>query len=216
MSESAFHKLRQINVNDKTEKKANLTYLSWAWAVDQLLENDPSATWEYHEPQMFGDTMMVSCTVQAFGKPMREYLPVLDHRNKPIANPDAFQVNTSMKRCLAKCIALHGLGLYIYAGEDLPPNEEPEAPQKPAPAKSVPNMEWDKADADTKAWLEEIAGNVRALLNRGDVAGAFDEIEEKNLEIENKTALWSRFDSKERSALKKEGDSRKQPLKEAA
>lgn len=124
MSDSPFHKLRKINVNDKTEKKSNLTYLSWAWAVDQLLENDPAATWEYHEPQMFGDTMMVSCTVTAFGKQMREYLPVLDYKNRAVLSPDAMAVNTSMKRCLAKCIALHGLGLYIYAGEDLPPDEQ--------------------------------------------------------------------------------------------
>jgi len=132
MNISPFHKLREINVNDKTEKKANLTYLSWAWAVDQLLENDPAATWEYHEPQMYGDTMMVSCTVTAFNKPMREYLPVLDYKNKPIPQPDAMAVNTAMKRCLAKCIALHGLGLYIYAGEDLPPSTPEQTPQ-PSP-----------------------------------------------------------------------------------
>src|SRR6185437_1946882 len=56
----------------------------------------------------------------AFGKSMTAQLPVMDHRNKAIANPDAFAVNTAMQRCLAKAIALHGLGLYIYAGEDLP------------------------------------------------------------------------------------------------
>jgi len=133
MSDSPFNRLRKINVNDKTEKKANLTYLSWAWAVDQLLENDPAATWEFHDPQMYGETMMVSCTVTAFNKPMREYLPVLDYKNKPIPQPDAMQVNTAMKRCLAKCIALHGLGLYIYAGEDLPPNSEPEQTPQPSP-----------------------------------------------------------------------------------
>ena len=118
-----FNELKKINVNEHTEKKGNLTYLSWAWAVDQLLSNDPAATWEYKEPKQFGDTLMVFCSVTAFGKTMTAQLPVLDYKNKAIINPDAMATNTAMQRCLAKAIALHGIGLYIYAGEDLPQNE---------------------------------------------------------------------------------------------
>lgn len=118
---SNYARLAAISVNDKTEKKGNLTYLSWAWAVDQLLRSDPMATWEYKEPVYFAETLMVFCSVTAFGKTMTAQLPVMNHQNKAIPNPDAFQVNTAMQRCLAKAIALHGLGLYIYAGEDLPP-----------------------------------------------------------------------------------------------
>lgn len=117
---SNFEKLAGIDVSKHIEKKGNLSYLSWAWAVDQLLRQDPNATWEYKEPTKWGETVMVFCTVTAFGKPMTAQLPVMDNRNKAIANPDAFQINTAMQRCLAKAIALHGLGLYIYAGEDLP------------------------------------------------------------------------------------------------
>jgi hypothetical protein len=83
------------------------------------------ATWNYGQPVLFGETVMVFCTVNAFGKSMTAQLPVMDYRNKAIPNPDAFAVNTAMQRCLAKAIALHGIGLYIYAGEDLP-QEEPE------------------------------------------------------------------------------------------
>jgi hypothetical protein len=83
------------------------------------------ATWEYKEPMKFGDTMMVFCTVTAFGKNMTAQLPVMNNQNKSMLNPDSFAVNTAMQRCLAKAIALHGLGLYIYAGEDLPEDEEP-------------------------------------------------------------------------------------------
>ena len=111
--------LRKIDVSDKIEKKNNLSYLSWAWAVDTLLQHDPSATWTYGQPVMFGETVMVFCTVTAFGKSMTAQLPVMDYRNKAIANPDAFAVNTTMQRCLTKAIALHGLGLSLYAGEDL-------------------------------------------------------------------------------------------------
>jgi hypothetical protein len=120
----SYLELRKINVNEHTEKKGKFTYLSWAWAVDQLLQADQMATWEYHSPMQFGDTLMVFCSVTAFGKTMTAQLPVLNAQNKAIANPDAFSVNTAMQRCLAKAIALHGIGLYIYAGEDIP-TEEP-------------------------------------------------------------------------------------------
>jgi len=115
-----FADLNKINVSHKIEKKNNLSYLSWAWAVEMLLLHDPAATWEYKPHQMWNDTVMVFCEVKAFGVSRTAQLPVMDHRNKAISNPDAFQVNTAMQRCLAKAIALHGLGLYIYAGEDLP------------------------------------------------------------------------------------------------
>lgn len=119
-----FAELAHINVNDHVEKKANLAYLSWAWAVDQLMRADPAANWEFGEPRMFGESMMVYCTVTAFGKPITMHLPVMDHRNQAIKNPDAFAVNKNMMRCLVKAIACHGLGLYIYAGEDLPENSD--------------------------------------------------------------------------------------------
>lgn len=123
-TETHYTKLRSVNVNDRIEKKNGLSYLSWAFAVDTLLQHDPAATWTYAEPMKFGETLMVFCTVNAFGKSMTAQLPVMNHRNQAIANPDAFAVNTAMQRCLAKAIALHGLGLYIYAGEDLPGEPE--------------------------------------------------------------------------------------------
>jgi hypothetical protein len=122
---SKYAELRKIDVSSKIEKKNGLSYLSWAWACDQLLQQDPTATWVYNQPVAFGETLMVFCTVTAFGKSMTAQLPVMDYRNKAIPNPDAFAVNTAMQRCLAKAIALHGIGLYIYAGEDVP-QEEPD------------------------------------------------------------------------------------------
>ena len=124
MSENNFAKLASVDVSKHIEKKSNQSYLSWAWAVDQLMRHDPAANWEFHDPKAFGETMMVSCTVTAFGKPITMHLPVMDHRNQAVKNPDAFVVNKNMMRCLVKAIACHGLGLYIYAGEDLPMQEE--------------------------------------------------------------------------------------------
>ena len=121
---SNYEKLAAINVNEKTEKKGRFTYLSWAWAADILLREDSEATWDFDEPMTFADgTMMVFCNVKAFGKRMTCQMPVLNHQNKAIVKPNAFDVNTAMMRGLAKCIALHGLGIYIYAGEDLPHEE---------------------------------------------------------------------------------------------
>jgi hypothetical protein len=117
---SKFNELREINVNQYVEKKNGLSYLSWSWAVDTLLQHDPLAIWEFSEPIMFGETMMVMCEVTAFGKTMNMHLPVMDNRNQAIKNPDAVAVNKAMMRCLAKCIACFGIGLYIFSGEDLP------------------------------------------------------------------------------------------------
>lgn len=171
MADNKFADLAEINVNKYTEKKGNLTYLSWAWAVDQLMRHDPAATWVYGEPQRWNDTVMVFCTVTAFGKAMTCQLPVMDHRNKAIPNPDAFAVNTAMQRCLVKAIALHGLGLYIYAGEDLP-----EA-GKVTPTAGA----WESLEDDERVFLEGIAEEVNALLANNDVALACELIDSKNL-----------------------------------
>jgi len=134
MSDNPFVKLAAVDVSKHIEKKQNLSYLSWPFAIDQLMRNDPSANWEFHTPEMYGETMMISCTVTAFGKPIKMHLPVMDHRNQAIKNPGAFEVNKNMMRCLVKAIACHGLGLFIYAGEDLPLDEDGNT-AKPAPAK---------------------------------------------------------------------------------
>jgi len=118
-------KLAGIDVSSHIEKKGQLSYLSWAWAVDQLMRQDPTANWEWHDPRFYPDeSVMVSCTVTAFGKPMTIHLPVMDNRNNAMKNPDARKISDAQMRCLVKAIACHGLGLYIYAGEDLPMQEE--------------------------------------------------------------------------------------------
>ena len=122
-----FADLRKINVNEHIEKKGQLSYLSWAWAVDYLLQEDASAWWEFDDPKMFGDTVMVHCKLHAFGKTIQMHLPVMDNRNQAIKNPDARKISDAMMRCLTKAIACCGIGLYVYAGEDLPEEGEPEA-----------------------------------------------------------------------------------------
>jgi Protein of unknown function (DUF1071) len=118
--------LLKINVNEHTERKNNLTYLSWAWAWAEVLKIDAQAVWEAVEfnglPCTFlpDSSAMVKVLVTIKGHTKSCWLPVMNHKNQAIKNPDAFAINTAIVRCLTKCISMHGLGLYIYAGEDLP------------------------------------------------------------------------------------------------
>ena len=118
--------LLTINVNQHVEKKGQLSYLSWAWAWAEVLKIDPAATWMAHEFNglpvciLPDTTAMTKVSVTVKGDTKTCWLPVMDNRNKAISGPDAFAINTAIMRCLAKAIAMHGLGLYIYAGEDLP------------------------------------------------------------------------------------------------
>lgn len=163
--QSTFARLAAINCGPYIEKKNGLSYLSWAWAVDQLLRADPLATWSYGEPTRHGgDTMMVYCTVRAFGQYRTMQLPVMDHRNKAIPNPDAFAINTAMQRCLVKAIALHGIGLHIYAGEDVPRAADSAAPEPDGP---TPEQE-----AALAALREASLGGTAALKDAWQAAGA--------------------------------------------
>ncbi len=193
-----YAELRKINVNEHIEKKNGLSYLSWAWAVDTLLQNDPAATWYYGQPAQFGESLMVFCTVNAFGKSMTAQLPVMDYRNKAIQNPDAMSVNTAMQRCLAKAIALHGLGLYIYAGEDLPEEDVVKAPTQ-----SITPMAGalDNFSSAEKELIHGIAEEITFFVKNGDIEQAKESA--ATLDNDTKLAVWSILDSKTRSTLKK-------------
>lgn len=125
-----FAELAVIDVSKHVEKKGRFSYLSWSWAVDQLLKKYPDATWQvvrfdglpYMKTEV-GYFVEVEVTVNNITR--SQIHPVLDNYNKPISKPTSFQINTSIQRCLAKAIALHGLGLYIYSGEDIPHDDEP-------------------------------------------------------------------------------------------
>ena len=133
MNENYFVELSKIDVSEHVEKKNNFSYLSWSYAISQLRSFDPEATWEIlrFEGMPYLKTecgYFVEVAVTVKGLTLSQIHPVLDHRNKPIEQPNAFQINTSIQRCLVKAIALHGLGLYIYAGEDLPMDNTPPEP----------------------------------------------------------------------------------------
>jgi len=126
-----FNKLVGINVGDKIEKKGRFSYLSWSWAWKEVKSKYPDASFEVHDDVVYPDgtrEVRVSVTIKSLTHMM--WLPVMNNTNNAISNPNARDVNDARMRCLVKAIALHGLGLYIYAGEDIPQATEP---QKPAP-----------------------------------------------------------------------------------
>ena len=125
MSTNYFGTLYAVNVSDHIEKKGGFSYLSWPYAVAQLRLADATATWEVRRfdglPYLSTDLgVFVEVAVTVQGITLSQIHPVLDSRNRPLIAPTAFDINSSIQRCLVKAIALHGLGLYIYAGEDLP------------------------------------------------------------------------------------------------
>ena len=193
--------LLKKNVNEHVEKKNGLSYLSWAWAWAEALKADPKASYKI---EMFNckcymeinGTAMVFVTVTMFDKPMTCQLPVMDYRNKAILNPDAFAVNTAIMRCMTKALALHGLGLYLYSGEDVP--EEGRSVVITPTQGAMDNIPQDEVQ-----YLQELAMELIAMCEQGDPKLAWERLEGENLDAEQKIALWTLLPSKVRAALKK-------------
>ena len=194
-------KMLAKDVNSHTEKKNGLSYLSWAWAWAEALKADPKASYKI---EMFNckcymeinGTAMVFVTVTMFDKPMTCQLPVMDYRNKAILNPDAFAVNTAIMRCMTKALALHGLGLYLYSGEDVP--EEGRSVVITPTQGAMDNIPQEELQ-----YLQEMAMELIAMCEQGDPKAAWDKLEGENLDAEQKIALWTLLPSKVRAALKK-------------
>lgn len=165
-NKSVFSTLNAVNCNEHTEKKNNLTYLSWAWAWAEVKKLYPNASYTiYENAQQWnyftdGKTCWVKTGVTIEGLEHIEYLPVMDFRNKSIASDKvtSFDVNTAIQRSLTKACARHGLGLYIYAGEDLPedeqtaqPTTQPAAQPTPTAAPAITDMDIAKLVAQANA-----------------------------------------------------------------
>ena len=197
--------LLKLNVNEHTEKKNGLTYLSWAWAWAEALKADPAATYmiEMFDGKPFVDingTAMVMVTVTMFGKPMTCQLPVMDYRNKAIPNPDAFAVNTAIMRCMTKGLALHGLGLYIFSGEDLP--EEGGVKRKGDGPIITPRGDVEVNEEDQE-FLREMAASCEELVSNGKAKEASQMLDEAMLDSDQKVWLWGQMTAPTRAAIKK-------------
>lgn len=155
-NENYFSVLNSVNVSDKTEKKNGLTYLSWPWAWAEIKKRFPDTTYTIYENSIGwnyftdGRTCWVKTGVTIKGIEHIEYLPVMDHRNRsiPAEAVTSYDVNKAIQRSITKAAARHGLGLYVYAGEDLPEDLTENTPeQKKAPTKAQKPSERTKAPA---------------------------------------------------------------------
>lgn len=148
-----FNTLNEIDVSEHTETKNGLSYLSWAWAWGELKKHFPDANYTIYQNDSLGGmpyftdgkTCVVKTGVTVNGIEHIEFLPVMDYKNKsiPVENVTSFDVNKAIQRSLTKAVARHGLGLYIYAGEDLPETKaEPKAelPKMPDKVQEKPSM----------------------------------------------------------------------------
>lgn len=157
-----FEEVMKVNVNEKTEKKGNLTYLSWAWAWAEFKKLYPDATYEVKKfdglPYVHDKETgyMVYTSVTADGLTYEMWLPVMDARNKTLMNATMFDINKTIMRCLAKNLAMFGLGLYIYAGEDLPEDEQAAKPPAGGAKGTAPNEETKKARKPAQSYEDQL------------------------------------------------------------
>ena len=207
------NKLYTIDCSEHIEKKNGLSYLSWAWAWTEVLKIDPAANWYVEEygpegsriPMMVmpDQTCIVKVVVVINGLPKTSLLPVMDYRNKAIKNPDAFAINTAIIRCMVKAIAFHGLGLFIYAGEDLP--EEGEVPRKGngvvIPARPT-NKDLNLSKEDL-SFLEDFSSEISEMCKQGKGKEARSSILAAGLTNDQNLGLYNMIDSKTRTALRK-------------
>jgi hypothetical protein len=182
-----FEKLEKTDVTKHIDKKGKFSYLSWPFAVSAFRKACPEGTWRISH---FGDSPYCitesGCFVEVtvFPDVANELLsftqvhPVLDFKNKSVKEPDAFQINTSIQRCLVKAIALAtGIGLHIYAGEDLPPDETLTKQQEQKLSQSELYGNW-CAEADNNAktaeklgdWFVSVSAKAKTELDEGRYA----------------------------------------------
>ena len=168
---SVFAVLNAVNVNEHTEKKNGLTYLSWAWAWQEVKKRFPDAQYTIYEREdgvnywTDGRTCWVKTGVTIGGLEHIEELPVMDYRNAaiPLDKVTSTDVNKAIQRSLTKACARHGLGLYIYAGEDLPDGEKPEPQERPSTQDAAERLAARQlCQQAVKGWCQRNNGDEKA------------------------------------------------------
>lgn len=186
-----WRELSTLNVNNKTSKKMNLTYLSWSDCWSILADYYPESSYEFGEPVFYpNNTAEVWCEVtikdgeHSYSRKM--FLPVMDHKNNAISSPDSRQISDARQRCLVKAVAVAtGLGLYIYQGEDLPSAEKD---------KPKPRVNKQLVQKYVQSFLDALsAEDALALRQLGD------ELREDET---NYFAVWKALDSNQQKEIK--------------
>jgi len=179
-----WNKLFSVNVNNNTKVKGKFTYLSWTFAWSELMKICPDATYTIEDVEYHNDgsaTVHTTMTIDEITHQM--FLAVMDFKNKAVQNPNAMDINNSRMRCLVKNIAMFGLGLYIYAGEDLP-----EAPAfdydsiKPSIDAIIKGIAENDLSSAREAWEELTENEKRHSWKAKRDGGPFTQAEKKVLQ----------------------------------
>jgi len=185
--------LSAINVNDHIQKKGNLSYLSWAWAWSTLMTKYPESYYVFQDTRTENGTVMVECVLTIHeGEEVATrtmWLPVMDHKNKAIVDPDTRAISDTRMRCLVKCLAMFGLGFYIYAGEDIPQAEK-EALDQPidkAQAQRLNEM-LDYSGTDIQKFLAHYRISSVSELPQSHHEQAYNALSQKISQMEAQTA----------------------------
>ena len=218
-----WEKLSQVDVSDHVEQKMGLSYLSWAWAYGTLMEHFPDAKFAFREftrpdgtitdaMEYPNKTASVHCTVEIGEVSRSIWLPVMDNRNRAIPDPDARAISDAKMRALVKCIALHGLGHYIFAGEDLPPEKKgdpiPEESNEAAESteKSTENKNDPGADGATLAIYSTFCEECKSMKELKEFwtknAGELKKLEKQNPETYKK--ILELFSNKKSKLMEQE------------
>ena len=158
------------DVNAHVEKKGNLTFLSWTWAVGYLMETFPNSTYYFKDDKVFADgSMEVSVILSIEGHEYLMWLPVMDNSHNAIPTPSATDINKARMRCLTKAIAMAGLGFSVYSGEDLPQTEN-DAYNPVIPDAKAPRPNYDDIDENFTPFKNgDNAGKKMTELEVGDL-----------------------------------------------
>ena len=195
--------LSKINVNENTDKVGKFTYLSWAWAIDTLMQVYPNSSWEFLEDLDHSGTKEVRVELTIEGNKYSMWLAVMNYQNKAIPNPVATDVANARMRCLTKAIAFAGLGFYIYQGEDLPKQSEENDKQitgvKPAISKDASPK---PTETDRTSQLDVSKAIIQFGKMKGKTYGeAVTTPDQLNKAIKHWEARWKSHEDKEKALL---------------
>ena len=187
MEKQKFDELYSIDINPHIEKDyKGLSYLSWATAYKLAMDNDPNISYEILEDNdgipffTRGQVNLVKTKVTMFGETKTMILPVMDNKHNAVSEPNSRQINDNIMRCLAKNIAMFGIGLPLYVGEDLAQFRQPEQPK----SKVEDKKPFDRKQAE-KCILELVGDNIDLLEKEMELKGikSFAEADERILKM---------------------------------
>lgn len=206
--------LSSIDVSDRTEKKGRFDYLPWADAWEMLMQHYPESTYDFAEPKFWENgtgEQWVTVTVKEGDNQFSRswWLPFLDHQNKPLTNPTSLQINNTRMRVLVKCIAMMGLGIHVFSGEDVPTEDADQKPVTSTKRTGVRAAVMEDINLTDEQWatVREWADRLKEVMpdkdgiDWGTLAKVYLDL--RGLDSDVKVVLYDRLESWQRNSLKK-------------